>query len=80
MKTYFITFANIFEAAAFKEYLYNTYRHLPIHYFNCKCCSVSAQTQHFIYEAIENNILSSTSIIKHKQVHKGITKYKKIKF
>lgn len=80
MTTYFIIFANVFEAAAFKEYLYTDYRYLSVHYFNCKGCSVSAQTPHFIYEAIENNILSSISIIKHKQVHKGITKYKKLKF
>ena len=75
MTTYFITFANIFEAAAFKEFLYTNYKSLPIHYFNYRACSISAQTPHFISAAILQKALSKKSIVKYKQVRKGITKY-----
>lgn len=75
MKTYFITFANLFEATAFKEFLCTNYKDLPIHYFNYKGCSVSAQTPHFANTAILSGILSTKSTVKHKQTRKGVTKY-----
>lgn len=78
MTTYFITFANIFEAAAFKEFLHTYYKDLPINYFNYKACSISAQTPHFLSVAVINNALSTQSTVKYKQVRKGITRYIKL--
>ena len=82
MTTYFITFANIFEAAAFKEFLDTTYgTAVRIHYFNYKACSISSPVRSAtIARAFENNIISRDSIVKHKQVHKGITRYPILKF
>ncbi len=75
MTTYFITFANLFEATAFKEFLCTNHKNLPIHYFNYKGCSVSAQTPHFANTAILDGVLSTKTIIKQKQTRKGVTKY-----
>ena len=80
MTPYFITFANIFEATAFKEFLYTDYKNLLVHYFNYKACSISAQTPNFISIAVLKNALSTETIVKYKQVRKDITRYPTLKF
>ena len=82
MTTYFITFTNIFEATAFKEFLDTTYgTAVRIHYFNYKACSISPLVGNtIIARAFENNIISRDSIVKYKQVRKGVTRYPILKF
>ena len=80
MTTYFITFANIFEAAAFKEFL-DSYKRININYFNYRSCSISANPDiSYIAAAFNTNVLSKDSTVKYKQVRKGITRYPILKF
>ena len=81
MTTYFITFANIFEAAAFRESIDENKVHLDIHYFNYKACSLTSTTRCYDIESnFDKQILSKDSIVRYKQVRKGVTRYPILKF
>ena len=78
MTTYFITFANIFEAAAFKEAI-QKHAH-TINYFNYKSCSISIPALQMLTMLHVYNVLSKETVVKYKQVRKGITRYPILKF
>ena len=81
MTTYFITFANIFEAAAFKEFLESYKAPVTIYYFNYKACSLSSPGRsYWIAKAFDNSVLSKETIVKYKQVRKGVTRYPILNF
>jgi hypothetical protein len=78
MTTYLLTFANIFEAAAFKEAV-QKYTH-TINYFNYKSCSINISALQMLTMLRVYNVLSKDTIVKYKQVRKGITRYPIFKF
>ena len=74
MTTYFITFAHVFEAAAFKQFI-QSYPDATVVFINSRHCRLQSLDLTFLQTTRSAGILSNNTVIKRKYINRGKVKY-----